>query len=57
MLWSLQHRQVRSSELAEEVLAHLEEWGLAGQEDDGQVWIYAALARWNGDYDVFGGDE
>jgi uncharacterized protein (TIGR02678 family) len=57
MLWSLQHRQARSSELAEEVLAHLEEWGLAGREDDGRVWIYAALGRWNGDYDVYGGDE
>ncbi len=57
LLWSLQHRQARSSELAAEVLAHLEEWGLAGREDDGQVWIYAALGRWNGDYDVYGGDE
>ncbi|SFR09667.1 TIGR02678 family protein [Desulfoscipio geothermicus] len=56
-LWSRQHRQARSSELAEEVLAHLEEWGLAGREGDGRVWIYAALGRWNGDYDVFGGDE
>ncbi|WP_027363646.1 TIGR02678 family protein [Desulfotruncus alcoholivorax] len=57
MLWSLQHRQSRSNELAEEVLAHMVEWGLAGREDDGRVWIYAALGRWNGDYDVYGGDE
>lgn len=57
MLWSLQYRQSRGSELAEEVLAHLEEWGLAGRENDGRLWIYAALGRWNGDYDVYGGDE
>ena len=57
MLWGLQHRQARSSELAAEVLTHLEEWGLAGHGDNGQVWIYATLARWNGDYDLFGGDE
>jgi hypothetical protein len=57
MLWGLQHRQARSSELAAEVLDHLEEWGLAGRGDNGQIWIYAALARWNGDYDLWGGDE
>ncbi|GBF32861.1 hypothetical protein DCCM_1057 [Desulfocucumis palustris] len=57
LLWSMQHRRARSSELAEEVLAHLEEWGLASSGKGGQVWIYAALGRWNGDYDVYGGDE
>lgn len=57
MLWGMQHRKARSSELTEEMLAHLEEWGLAGREADGQVTIYAALARWNGDYDEFGGAE
>ena len=57
MLWGLQHRQARSSELATEVLEHLAEWGLAGREPNGQVWLYAALGRWNGDYDLYGGDE
>ena len=57
MLWGLQHRQARGGELAAEVLAHLEEWGLAGCGDNGQLWIYAALGRWNGDYDLYGGDE
>ncbi len=55
--WGLQHRQARGSELAAEVLGHLQEWGLAGCGDNNQVWIYAALARWNGDYALFDGDE
>lgn len=57
MFWGRQHRQARGGELAEEVLDHLEEWGLAGRGEGGQVWVYAALARWNGDYDLFGGDK
>lgn len=56
-LWGLQHRQARSSELAAEVLAHLEKWGLAGRGNNGEIWIYPALARWNGDYDLWDGDE
>ncbi len=57
MLWGRQHRQARSGDLAEEVLDHLREWGLAGRDEDGNVWIYPALGRWNGDYDLFGGDK
>ncbi len=56
-LWGLQHRQARGSELAREVLDHLQEWGLADRGDEGQIWINPALGRWNGDYDLFGGDE
>ncbi|MHB8155788.1 MAG: TIGR02678 family protein [Desulfocucumaceae bacterium] len=56
-LWSKQHRQVKSGDLAGEVLDHLEEWGLGGRDGDRGVWIYPALSRWNGDYDIYGDEE
>jgi len=59
--WSKQHRQATARELARELVAHLEEWGLGGRqgrheegEDSQSVWIYPGLARWNGEYDSFG---
>lgn len=56
-LWSKQHRQVKSSELAGEVLEHLEEWGLGGRDGAERAWIFPAMARWNGDYYSDGDDE
>ena len=56
ILWSRQHREAKSSELALEVIGHLEEWGLGQREEDGRIWLYPALARWKGNYDI-NGDE
>ncbi len=49
-LWSQQHRQATTTELARELVAHLAEWGLASHRDHHTIWLEPALARWNGDY-------
>lgn len=54
--WSKQHRQATTGTLADELVEHLEEWGLADRLEDGMLFINPALARWNGDYDSPGPD-
>ncbi len=49
--WSQQYRRTRSGELAAVLLAHLEEWGLAGRGPGDEIWLEPALARWSGSYD------
>lgn len=48
--WSKKHRQATTSQLAEEVIGHLEEWGLGHKEADGTIYLQPALARFSGNY-------
>ncbi|AGL00509.1 TIGR02678 family protein [Desulfoscipio gibsoniae] len=48
-LWSQQLRQVKSNELARELLEHLTGWGLATVNEQ-IILLHPALGRWNGHY-------
>ncbi|HKM39676.1 MAG TPA: TIGR02678 family protein [bacterium] len=54
--WSKQHRQATTSQLGEEIIEHLEQWGLGRQGSDGTVYLQPALARFWGHYDGLGED-
>lgn len=51
--WSKQYRQATTAQLAQEVVCHLEEWGLGRREADGTIYLQPALARFSGDYNSF----
>jgi uncharacterized protein (TIGR02678 family) len=55
-LWSKEHREKTSKDLAEELIDHMEEWNLGEREGALFVKIFPGLARWSGDYPGNEGD-
>jgi hypothetical protein len=50
--WSKEHQTMPSSTLADQLFAHMEEWGLGNWEDENYFLIYPVLGRWNAEYMV-----
>jgi uncharacterized protein (TIGR02678 family) len=55
--WSKKDREAKISELTEELLTHLEEWGLARRIDQQQLCLSPVLGRWTGSYRQKGEEE
>lgn len=54
--WSKEYRDLSTSRVAEEAIAHICEWNLGAHSDGGGLVAYPALLRWAGEYEVEGSD-
>lgn len=55
--WSKKDREAKIGDLAEELLTHLEEWGLASRIGQQQLRLSPVMGRWSGFYRGKGGEE
>lgn len=54
--WTKEHRDKSTTQLAGDILLHMEEWNLASQDDAGGILLLSGLSRYCGDYVVGDGD-
>ncbi len=54
--WSKEYRELSTSRVAEDAIAHICEWNLGAHSDGGGLVAYPALLRWAGEYEVEGSD-